>query len=120
MDLGTGGEQFELSNCAELKPSVVPVPPTSAEFLAAALRHARVGTWQVDMHSRWFTWDAVTSEILGLPSRWKAAEDLPPIHPDDKAAVWRRLQREVFRGGTASIEFRIVRPDNEVRWVRAT
>jgi diguanylate cyclase (GGDEF)-like protein/PAS domain S-box-containing protein len=120
MDLGTGAKQFELSNCVELKSAAAPAPFASAEFLASALRHARVGTWQVDMHGGLFTWDPVTSEILGLPSLGQATGELLPIHPDDRAAVWRRLKRHVVGGGTESSEFRIVRPAGEVRWVRAT
>lgn len=120
MDLGRSAEQFELSDCVELSSSAAPVSLTSAEFLAAALRHARVGTWQVDMRSGLFTWDAVTGDILGLPSIGHAMGTLLPIHPDDKTPVWQRLKRQVVGGGTESIEFRIIRPDGEVRWVRAT
>jgi diguanylate cyclase (GGDEF)-like protein/PAS domain S-box-containing protein len=124
MDFGTVAKQFDQRNCVELEialePAAVPAPLASAEFLAAALRHARVGTWQVDMPGGWFTWDAVTSDILGLPSLGEAAGSMLPIHPGDRAAVWKRLKRHVIGGGTESSEFRIVRPTGEVRWVRAT
>ncbi len=120
MDLASAAEQFELTNCVELGSVATPMPLTSAEFLAGALRHAQVGTWQVDIHSGAFTWDVVTSDILGLPAVSQAAGDKLPIHADDRAAVWRRLKRQVVGGGTESIAFRIVRPDGEIRFVRAT
>ena len=120
MDLGTGAEQFELGIRAELRRSGASAPLASAEFMSAALRHAGVGTWQVDMLNGLFTWDVVTGDILGLPSTTNAVGARLPIHPDDRVAVWDRLGRHVVGSGTESSEFRIIRPAGEVRWVRAT
>ena len=119
MDLGGGIAQFEPNSHVDLDPAP-PLSISSAEFLARALEHAQVGTWQVDILTGLFTWDAVTGEILGLATMSHAVDDLPSVHPDDKAAVRARLKRKVVGDGPESFEFRIVRPDGEVRWVRTT
>jgi diguanylate cyclase (GGDEF)-like protein/PAS domain S-box-containing protein len=92
---------------------------SSAEFLRAALKQARVGTWQVDMLSGLSTWDAVASEIMGLPATPMSAGELLPIHPDDTAAVQARFERHAVAGGADDIEFRIFRLDGEMRWLHA-
>ncbi len=39
------------------------------------------------------------------------------LHPDDRERVERELWRHVEEGGTRDIEFRIVRPSGEIRWL---
>lgn len=47
------------------------------------------------------------------PTRW-----LELVHPDDRAAL-EQANAEQFRSGTTlELEYRLVRPDGEVRWVR--
>lgn len=42
------------------------------------------------------------------------------IHPDDKPAIISFLQSEAFKKtGLSDFEYRIVRPDNQIRWLRA-
>src|SRR5438270_278016 len=119
MDLGRGADQFALDESVALGSYSAPVPFGSAGFLAGALRHAGVGTWQVDMPSGLFTWDAVTGELLGVPAMHSAPANRLPIHPDDRAAVWQRLRRQVVGDGTERIDFRIILPTGDVRWMRA-
>ena len=38
------------------------------------------------------------------------------VHPDDRAVVARALKAALSSGETASREFRVVRPDGDVRW----
>jgi diguanylate cyclase (GGDEF)-like protein/PAS domain S-box-containing protein len=120
MDLGSRANQFELNACLEYDSLAIAASPTSAEFLSTALRQARVGTWQVDMQTGLSTWDSVTSEILGLPAAPRAAGELLPVHSEDRGRVLERLEHRAVNGGTGDIEFRISRPDGDVRWLRAT
>src|SRR4051812_9692491 len=119
MDLGRGAEQFAADERAALGSYPAPMPFGSAGFLAGALRHAGVGTWQVDIPSGLITWDAVTGELLGRPALHSAPTDRLPIHPDDRGAVWQRLHRQVVGCGTESMEFRVILPTGDIRWLRA-
>lgn len=92
----------------------------SAGSLQLVLRQGGVGTWQVDMLTGLATWDAVSSEILGVPSSPMAMGEPLPIHPEDEAMLRERLQHRAADGCTGDMEFRILRPDGEVRWLRAT
>jgi PAS domain S-box-containing protein len=53
-----------------------------------------------------------SSEFLGDPDLW-----LDVVHPEDRervAAAWERLLEE----GSIEIDYRILRPDGEARWIR--
>ena len=52
-----------------------------------------------------------TSEFFENPNIWADA-----VHPDDKERVWRESQ-DLFERGTTASEYRIIRPDGEVRWL---
>jgi two-component system cell cycle sensor histidine kinase/response regulator CckA len=39
------------------------------------------------------------------------------IHPDDRAGLWDAVQHAVRRGESYQLEYRLVRPNGEVRWV---
>jgi PAS domain S-box-containing protein len=53
--------------------------------------------------------------MLGIPGRW-----IEIIHPDDQAGV-REVLARILRGeATLTHEFRILRPDGSVRWIRDT
>jgi two-component system cell cycle sensor histidine kinase/response regulator CckA len=59
-------------------------------------------------------------EIIGRPSEgfYEAGGLLSIVHPEDRHVLERRRQR-VFSGESATDEFRILRPDGSVRWIRA-
>lgn len=59
-------------------------------------------------------------EIWGVPVEVLCRDPLAwikPIHPDDQASVDTALQRQA-RGDAPTVEYRIVRPDGSVRWIR--
>jgi PAS domain S-box-containing protein len=55
-----------------------------------------------------------SEEMTARPLRW-----LESIHPEDKGAVERRVADEVCKGTRAVFEYRILRKDGVVRWVRS-
>jgi len=57
--------------------------------------------------------DRPTSELLGDLSIW--VEEI--IHPGDREQIRDAYLANLLRNGTNSAEFRIVRPDGEVRWL---
>jgi PAS domain S-box-containing protein len=60
------------------------------------------------------TWGIAPVEVLADPEAWCAS-----LHPDDRGA-WRRPDQMEATGETMTQEYRIVRPDGAVRWIRDT
>lgn len=97
----------------------------SARMLATAQALGGLGGWSSFRASAeaepqiW--WSPEMGEILGLDPK----RDLPSIdrfyervHPDDRAALREATLVALGDARTLDIEFRIVRPSGEVRWVR--
>ena len=53
-----------------------------------------------------------SSEFLENQSLWQEA-----IHPEDRDRVWAETQK-LFETGSYEVEYRIVRPNGEIRWLR--
>ena len=39
------------------------------------------------------------------------------LHPDDVDAYWNDIDGLLVKGGDSALEFRVVRPDGEIRWI---
>jgi PAS domain S-box-containing protein len=95
----------------------------SEEGRSLALAAGQMGSWDCDLVTGEWKWDAGQYQIFGVDSEsFKVtAENIRSmIHPAD----WDRLQ-EIGRGvskGARSLqtEFRVVRPDGKVRWCIGT
>jgi PAS domain S-box-containing protein len=86
--------------------------------LQLASQTANMGVWERQVPGEDEVWNAQMHAIYGTredhrPSR---TDWLTRIHPQDRAEVERRLQ-EIDRAGGGAMEYRIVRPDGEVRHV---
>jgi PAS domain S-box-containing protein len=57
-------------------------------------------------------WGASTADLYHEPSLWTA-----PIHPDDQQRVAASLHEQIPTGEWTAV-YRIVRPDDTVRWIR--
>lgn len=93
----------------------------SDERLRLALSAAEMGTWRLDTRSDLDTRDANLNRILGLglvESTQPLSEFLARIHPEDRGAVEATLRHAVRARTPYEAEFRIVRPDGTVRWLR--
>jgi PAS domain S-box-containing protein len=93
----------------------------SEERLRLAQAAARVGTWDLDVPSGRVTWSPQYYALHGLdpeahpPSQrlWEAS-----IHADDRERVTGAVARAVGAGGGHyELEYRIVRPDGQTRWI---
>jgi PAS domain S-box-containing protein len=87
--------------------------------LRLALDAARLGTWE---------WDIEADRVV-IGGHYEAAMGATPedlagflalVHPDDRERVRGSIWRAVEEGADYQPEFRIARPDGEVRWIQAT
>jgi PAS domain S-box-containing protein len=95
------------------------------ERLALALGSVQAGTWEVDLRSGEFAWSDAVAELHGTDVG-NAPRGLPAylalIHADDRERIAAAFARAVERradpsdGDRFDEEFRISRPDGEVRW----
>jgi PAS domain S-box-containing protein len=93
----------------------------SEQRLALAQKAAGAGVWN---------WDAVTKRLVMSPELYaifgRAPDDpedpgeiwLKSIHPDDTKAARRRLEAAIANKNPVEDEFRIVRRNGQVRWLR--
>jgi PAS domain S-box-containing protein len=95
----------------------------SRDRLAQAERVARMGNWHWDAHTGRITWSDGHCRLFGLEARQFAGTYdayMGMVHPGDRPTVEDRLRWYLAekRGGEG--EYRIVRADGEVRYLRAT
>ncbi|XXY47781.1 PAS domain S-box protein [Sorangium sp. So ce269] len=92
----------------------------SEERLRLALAGGQLGAWEWDLPSGRIFWPRETFALLGVDEAEFSGtlDDFTKlIHPDDKPAVWARVE-SALRGETDySSEFRIVGAGGEVRWL---
>jgi PAS domain S-box-containing protein len=92
------------------------------EHVARLERLAGTGSWEMDMDTGRITWSREQLRIHGLPLDQPdrtEADFLALVHPDDRARVVDVMTRLVAAGEPFHVEYRIVRPDGEVRQLEA-
>jgi two-component system, cell cycle sensor histidine kinase and response regulator CckA len=88
--------------------------------LRLAHQAARLGTWHWDVVSRQLTWDDGLRQLYGLPPEEQVTDlagFLARVHPDDRDRVESSFQRALQGAGGLGHEYRILRPDGEIRWL---
>ncbi len=92
------------------------------ERLELAQRAGRIGTFEWNTHTDEVEWSESEEEIYGLEAkgfRGRLEHWLEAVHPDDRAAALQECQAAVRERKPFDTEFRIVRPDGQVRWIAA-
>lgn len=90
--------------------------------LELALEVSHIGVFEVDVEQCTSHWDDRMLEIYGIEdqSSTQSADGwFAMIHPDDRARAIERIEENSGTGRTFSNAFRIIRPDGEVRHIRA-
>ena len=87
-----------------------------------AVDAAEVGAWDWNLSTGELRWDERLLVIFGTDvdtfgGTIEAFGDF--VHPADRALVNRALDRSIAEVGPYAADYRIVRPDGEIRWVRA-
>jgi PAS domain S-box-containing protein len=94
----------------------------SQRKLEEAQHIAHVGHWDRDLETRRITWSDEIYRILGLPLGERDSprtEWLEVVHPEDRPSLSMAIE-EMLRGiRRLDMEFRIVRPDGEVRFLHS-
>ncbi len=92
----------------------------SHDRLVRAQRLGQIGSTEVDLVTGASTWSEEEYRLLGLdPAAGGAGADLflSVVHPDDREMLRGTFERNMRGEKTSPVEFRIVRPDGEVRWM---
>jgi PAS domain S-box-containing protein len=93
----------------------------STARLKEAQRLARIGYWERDLLTDHVHWSEEVCRILGVPPPrvLSEAELQKMIHPDDRQLLREALNEALEGKQGYDVEFRVVRPDGEVRSVHA-
>jgi PAS domain S-box-containing protein len=94
----------------------------SERSLAEAQRLAHIGSWEWEIKSDKVRWSDEMYEIFGV-GRKTFDPDITSfssfIHPDDRQSVADVQNRLATESGSASVDFRIIRPDGSIRFLHA-
>ncbi len=84
-------------------------------------RLAKVGNWELDLQTGRIHWSDEMFQMYGLPSNAPPdfATFLSTVHPGDRAIIKEADVKALSSTGPVSVEFRVIRPDGEVRFVRS-
>ncbi|MBX3026483.1 PAS domain-containing protein [bacterium] len=88
------------------------------ERLTLALEATRTGVWEWNVDSNAVFWSSMCFAITGVDNfAGDFAAFARLLHPDDAERVTDAIQGAVAARSSFQAEFRIVRPDGEVRWL---
>ena len=93
----------------------------SHDLLAATEELAHVGSWVLDTDGNPPRWSDETWRILGLDPGTTTTDEQKfdrSVHPDDLETVQRGSRDALATGKPLDVEFRIIRPDGDVRHLR--
>lgn len=93
----------------------------SERSLSFAMSSAAMGAWTIDLKNQTTTLSAEAQKLFESPGVFtdpvKAIEEI--VYPEDRQRVKEVLQKSIDQNTVYSDEFRIRRPDSEVRWLGA-
>jgi PAS domain S-box-containing protein len=88
------------------------------ERAALSIRGAGMGTWEQDLTTNQSWWDEQMWRLRGLQPRampLSIEERMALVHPDDREATLRSLNRATAEGLQSNLEFRVRWPDGQWR-----
>jgi two-component system, LuxR family, sensor kinase FixL len=86
---------------------------------ALAARAANLGYWSWDVASGAFWMNDRAKEVRGLGAyeRIDYERFLESVHPDDREEFRRSVRESLAEGGEFDRDYRVLRPDGEIRWI---
>jgi PAS domain S-box-containing protein len=88
--------------------------------LKLAMEAAGIGYWETDLLTQRITRSDSYRVILGVDSPTKVAtrpDFFALIHTEDRQRVWDTAERWIQTRTGGDLEFRVIRPDGELRWI---
>ena len=92
------------------------------ESMTLAQRVARIGTFEIDNDTGRMSWTPGLEAVYGLrDGAFQGTIDawLSHVHADDRESAKRALEIDIETHSPYSSEYRIVRADGQIRWIRA-
>jgi PAS domain S-box-containing protein len=94
----------------------------SADRFSIAADSAGIGVWELDPTNNVLTWDAWMYRMYGI-QKTRSAESsetwLGALHPDDRSRCLTEATAAFLGPNDFNSEFRIIRPNGEVRFIKA-
>ena len=114
---GFVGVAFDLTEAREAEAQL----RNTEQRLRLATEAAGIGTWEWDLTQMHATWSDETKRIIGIDygDGISAKDHSDSIHPEDRSVTLAAVNEGIRRNGRFSSEYRVVRPDGEIRWVEA-
>lgn len=94
----------------------------SEERLTLATEAAEAGLWELDMEKAYFWVTRKTLDLFGMPSSGDALSVdafIALVHGDDQQRLRVVIEQAVRSQEMTLVEYRIVRPDGQVRWMQS-
>jgi PAS domain S-box-containing protein len=94
----------------------------SNERIAVATESAGIGIWECEAANNNFTWDNGMYRIYGIPRKNGAelyGSWAERVHPEDRERCESEIATALRSEAEYDCEYRIVRPDGEIRYVKA-
>jgi len=95
---------------------------TLNERLSIATDSAGIGVWELDLETDTLVWDDWMYRIYGIdPKRFQGAYETwkKGVHPDDLKRADGEVRQAIKGAKPFDTQFRIVRPDGEIRHIKA-
>ncbi len=90
----------------------------SEERLKLALAAARMGVWEWNVTTNTVIWSSECYDIFGVKSFGRKIESFTDlVHPEDRDQVWLEIKQAREKRTVYRVEFRIIQPDGNVRWL---
>src|SRR5512133_820198 len=89
--------------------------------LRRTLDEAGVGTWSWDLVTERTSLSHTCAELMGATTLDVQDSDVLQslIHPEDRQRRVKAIQHAIERRGTYDIDYRVIRPDGQVSWLRS-
>jgi len=93
----------------------------SERWLDAALEAGQLGVFEWSSDDNQGTWSPHLEAIFGVQREPGVEGYLELVHPEDRARVGEMAAKTLGQRNSAfDLQYRVVRPDGEIRWVRTT
>ena len=89
------------------------------DLLLRAQRGAQAGVWEIDLRTDRVTWSEPYYDLFGIDHSTEpsVAAWISFIHPEDRERVKEDYRQSIKQKRNQNMEFRIVKPDGEIRWI---